>query len=173
MILAIDVGNTNIVVGVLDGRKVLSSARISTNSCGAAYEFAFQVKGALEFNNVDIENLEGAAISSVVPSITTILKDAMAMLKVKKTIVVEAGVKTGLNIKIDDPAQLGADLVAGAVAALTMAKPPMVVIDMGTATTLSAIDKNGVFKGVVIAPGVNLALGALVGGASMLPEVPL
>jgi len=173
MILGIDVGNTNIVLGCLNGLETVSSARICTNKNGTAYEYAFSIKSALEFNGVEMPELEGAIISSVVPPVTMALRDALDILGVKKTLVVGAGIKTGLNIKIDDPAELGSDLVVGAVASLAVAEPPLITIDLGTATTICAMDRSGAFLGGAIAPGVVLSMDALAGGASLLPKVPI
>ena len=173
MIIAIDVGNTNVVIGSIDGGRIESSARITTNRSGTVYEYALAVKSALEFDGVDWRAAEGAIISSVVPAVTETIKAALEVIGIRKVLTVGSGLKTGLNIKIDDPAQLGSDMVVGAVAALAEVKPPMVIIDMGTATTLSAIAADGSFLGGVIAPGVVLSLDALVGGASLLPKVPI
>ena len=173
MIIAIDVGNTNIVIGSIENGVIESSARISTNRSGTAYELAMAVSSALEFDRVDPAQAEGAIISSVVPNVTETLKLALAIMGIKKILTVGSGLKTGLNIRIDDPAQLGSDMVVGAVAALDMVKPPMLIIDMGTATTISAIDRDGAFRGGAIIPGVGLSLNALAGGASLLPKVSI
>ena len=173
MIIAIDVGNTNVVIGSIDEGRIESSARITTNRSGTVYEYALAVKSALDFNGVDFGSAEGAIISSVVPAITDTLKSALGVIGIRKVLTVGSGLKTGLNIKIDDPAQLGSDMVVGAVAALADIKPPMIIIDMGTATTLSAIAPDGSFLGGAIAPGVVLSLDALAGGASLLPKVPI
>ncbi len=173
MIIAIDVGNSNVVIGTLEGRKVLTSARVLTKRDSTAYEYAMDVKSALEFNNVKIEEAEGAIIASVVPSVTEALRLALKLIGVKRVLVVGSGIKTGLNIKIDDPAQLGADLAVGAVAGLALEKAPMILIDMGTATTITAIAPDNSFIGGAIIPGVVLSMNALANGTSLLPNVPI
>ena len=173
MIIAIDVGNSNVVIGTLEGHKVLTSARVLTKRDATAYEIAMDVKSALEFNKVKIEEAEGAIISSVVPSVTEALRQALKLIGIKRVLVVGSGIKTGLNIKIDDPAQLGADLAVGAVAGLALEEAPMIIIDMGTATTVTAIAPDRSFIGGAIIPGVVLSMNALANGASLLPNVPI
>ena len=173
MIIAIDVGNTNVVIGSMEGSRVLSSARVLTKRDATAYEYAMDVKSALEFNNVNINEAEGAIISSVVPSVTESLRVALKLIGIKRVLVVGSGIKTGLNIKIDDPAQLGSDLAVAAVAALAIGNAPLIVIDMGTATTITAIAEDGSFIGGAIIPGVVISLNALASGASLLPNVPI
>ncbi len=173
MILAIDVGNTHIVLGCLENGEIHSVSRLATDPNKTEYEYAVFLRDVLAFNGVDVSALEGAILSSVVPAVTGTLKGAVRLLTGLDTLVVGAGIKTGLNIRIDDPAQLGSDLVVGAVAALSLAPPPLIVIDMGTATTIFAIDKKGSFLGGAIVPGVSLSMNALAGGASLLPKVPI
>lgn len=173
MIIAIDVGNSNIVIGTLEGRDVLTSARVLTKRDATAYEYAMDVKSALEFNKVKIEEAEGAIIASVVPSVTEALRQALKLIGIRRVLVVGSGIKTGLNIRIDDPAQLGADLAVGAVAGLSMEQAPMILIDMGTATTVTAIAPDNSFIGGAIIPGVVLSMNALANGTSLLPNVPI
>ncbi len=173
MILAIDVGNTNIVIGGLKGKKVLFTERISTDTVKTSLEYAFLFKVAMDLHDIDMKEIEGAIISSVVPPITPVIRTALRKLTSNKIIVLGPGTKTGLSIRIDNPATVGADLVAGAVGALEKYKPPLVIVDMGTATTLSVIDKDGNYLGGSIMPGLRLNLNSLVMNASMLQGISL
>ncbi len=173
MLLAIDVGNTNIVIGGLQDKTVAFTERISTGTVRTSLEYVILFRQALELHNVDLSEIEGAIISSVVPPITPVIKTALRKISAKKVIVLGPGTKTGLSIRIDDPATVGADLVAGAVGALEKYKPPMVIVDMGTATTLSAVDRNGNYLGGSIMPRLRLSLNSLVTNASMLQGISL
>ena len=173
MILAIDVGNTHIVLGCLEDGRTHSLSRLTTDPVKTEYEYAVIIRDVLSFDDVDCETLEGAIISSVVPAVTNTLRGAVRLLCGKEPLVVGAGIKTGLNIRIDNPAQLGADLAVGAVAALSLCPPPLIVIDMGTATTITAIDKDGAFRGGAISPGVVISMNALAGGTAQLPDISI
>ena len=173
MILAIDVGNTNTSVGCMDGGEVLRVFRISTNIALTIDECAADLKKLLDFHDMDAQQFDGAVISCVVPPLTRVIKSAVKLLTGTDAIVVGTGVKTGLNILIDDPAQLGGDMVATAVGAMAAYEPPMIIIDMGTATKMYVINKNGGFIGGAIAPGISLSADALAVGTSQLPKVPI
>ncbi len=173
MILVVDMGNTNIVFGVLDGTNVKFSGRIGTDRSKMTIDFLMSFKTLLEFNNILPEELEGGILSSVVPELTLMVKESMEMLLKKEILVVGAGIKTGLNIKLDDPKSLGADRVADAVAAIEEFKAPLIILDMGTATTISVIDKNKCHIGGLIIPGVYTSLNALSSNASQLPSISL
>ena len=173
MILAIDVGNTNIVIGCMEGKKVLFTERLSTDKVKTSLEYAILFRVALDLHKVDPEGLEGAIISSVVPPITPVIRTALRKITGKKAIVLGPGTRTGLSIRIDDPSSVGADLVAGAAGALAKYQPPLVVIDMGTATTLSVVDKDSNYIGGAIMPGLRLGLSSLVSETSMLSGISL
>ncbi|MCL2402037.1 MAG: type III pantothenate kinase [Oscillospiraceae bacterium] len=173
MILAIDVGNSNIVIGCIDGAEISFVFRMSTSIPKTADEYASGIKSILDFHGVAREEIKGAVISSVVPPLTGVLRQAAKMLAGVGAIVVGSGIKTGMNILIDDPAQLGADMVATAVGAISTYKPPVIIVDMGTATKLTVLDKNGSFIGGAIMPGVALSMNALSVGTSQLPKVPI
>ena len=174
MILAIDMGNTNIVVGCIDREnKIIFTERISTDINKTELEYAVLIKTILEIYNVSADMVEGSIISSVVPRLTHILKNALRKLIRQNPMVVGAGIKTGLNIKLDDPATMGADLVVDSVAAMNVYGCPNIVIDMGTATTIAAIDKDRNYIGGIIYPGVNVSLGSLVQETSLLPGISL
>ncbi|MGM9971614.1 MAG: type III pantothenate kinase [Anaeroplasmataceae bacterium] len=173
MILVVDMGNTNIVFGVLDKTNVVFSGRIGTDRSKMTIDFLMSFKTLLEFYNIKPDSLDGGILSSVVPELTYMVKDAMEMIIKKEVLVVGAGIKTGLNIKIDDPKTLGADRVADAVAAIEEYKAPMIIIDMGTATTISVIDKSKCHIGGMIIPGVLTSLNALSSKASQIPSISL
>ena len=173
MILAIDIGNTNIVVGGIDKDKTHFIERISTVSTKTELEYAIDIKLLLDIYKIHSDQIEGGIISSVVPQITNIVKIAAEKILKKEVMVLAAGVKTGLNIKIDNPAQLGADLVANAVAGVNNYPVPQVIIDMGTATTLSVIDGKKQYIGGIIVPGPRISLDALTSRASQLSGISL
>ena len=171
MLLAIDVGNTNIVIGVMDGDKILYKGRFHTNIKATTDEYAIKLSSFLQLHGVD--DIDSAIISSVVPPLIRTLKKAVKLVTGQNALVVGPGVKTGLSIKIDDPSQLGADMVVGAVAAKEKYKLPIIIFDLGTATTGSVIDKNGDFIGAVITAGVKTSLGALASGTALLPQIEI
>jgi type III pantothenate kinase len=173
MILAIDVGNTHIVLGCIEGDEIRHIARISTNLTQTEYEYAALMRQVLDLGGMPVDAFEGAILSCVVPPLTETLCGAIRRVTGRRALVVGAGLKTGLNILIDNPAQLGSDLVVGAVAALAAYPPPIIIFDMGTATTISVLDADGRFLGGAIVPGVGLSLTALVSATAQLPKVPL
>ncbi len=173
MVLAIDIGNTNIVIGGFEDDKICFIERISTNKRSTALEYTVLIKTVLELSGYSQTQLDGGIISSVVPSVTSLVRDAVTKLTGKPVMVLGPGLKTGLKIAIDNPAQAGADLVAGAVAAADEYPCPLVVVDMGTATTITVIDKDKNFIGGMIMPGLRASLEALTGSTSQLPNISL
>ena len=173
MILTIDIGNTNIVVGGIDKDKTHFIERISTVRTKTELEYAIDIKLLLDINKIKADQIEGGIISSVVPQITNIVKIAAEKILKTEVMVLAAGVKTGLNIKIDNPAQLGADLVANAVAGINNYPVPLIIIDMGTATTLSVVDEKKQYIGGMILPGPRISLDALTARASQLSGISL
>ena len=173
MILTIDIGNTNIVVGGIDKDKTHFIERISTVRTKTELEYAIDIKLLLDIYKIKADQIEGGIISSVVPQITNIVKIAAEKILKTEVMVLAAGVKTGLNIKIDNPAQLGADLVANAVAGINNYPVPLIIIDMGTATTLSVVDEKKQYIGGMILPGPRISLDALTARASQLSGISL
>ena len=173
MLLTIDIGNTNITFGAYDGDSLLFTARLATQTKNTDDQYAVAIKNLLSLYCVDVEEIEDAIIASVVPSVAFSVSNAVSKLFHIVPLMLGPGVKTGLNIKIDNPAQLGADLVAGAVGALESYNMPCVVIDMGTASTISILDRNGTFIGGSIAAGVRLTLKALTENTAQLPSIPI
>ena len=173
MILAVDIGNSNIVIGGMEEEKILFEARLRTDATKTSDEYCIDLKMILEVYSVRADQVEGAIISSVVPQVLNSIKTALKKLTGLDALVVGPGLKTGLNIKIENPAQTGADLVVGCVAALREHKPPMIVIDMGTATTMIALDHTGAFIGGCISPGVKISMDALTDRTALLPGLQL
>ncbi len=173
MILAVDIGNSNIVMGCIDGDKILFRERVSTNRIATDLEYAVTIKTALDMHGMTPATLTGAIVSSVVPSVTNTFKRAVEKYVGIKPMVVGPGIKTGLSIRIDNPAQLGSDLVVGAVAAIAEYPCPQIIIDMGTATTLSVVDSNRNYLGGMITTGTAVSADALISRTSQLPKIPL
>jgi len=173
MILTIDIGNTNTVLGCWQGEKLMPTMRLHTDRDRTADEYCLLVGDLLRSRGVDPGEIGGGILSSVVPELRTVMRDAMEMLTGKKFLCVGVGLKTGLDIRMDNPAQLGADLVVDAIAALAKYKPPLVIFDMGTATTMSVIDERGAYRGGMIIPGLRLSVDALSARAAQLPYIHL
>lgn len=173
MILAIDIGNTNIVLGCLEGREILKEARMATDILKTSDQYCAELFGMLNLLEVDLKSIEGTIISSVVPPVLNSFRTAIIKLTGKKPLVVGPGIKTGINILLDNPAMAGGDLIVGAVAALAEYQPPLLLIDMGTATTITAIDARGNFLGGCVCPGVKISAEALSGKTAQLPAVSL
>lgn len=173
MILAVDIGNSNIVLGGMEDMDIVFEARVRTDATKTSDEYCIDLKNILDIYGVGRNEIEGAIIASVVPQVLNSIKTAIKKLTGKNSLVVGPGLKTGLNIKVENPSQVGADLVVGAVAALRSFQPPMIVIDMGTATTMIVLDQTGAFSGGSISPGVKLSLDALTNGTALLPGLQL
>ncbi len=173
MILAIDIGNTNTVLGCCRDNEILFTERLSTDPDRTMSEYAINMKIVLDLNGVDPQDLSGAILSSVVPQLTKPVCDAIRKISGLDPLVIGPGVKTGLNIAIDNPAEVGSDLVVSAVAALAEYPVPIIIIDMGTATTFSVIDQKKNYIGGMILPGILISLDALVSETSQLPHISL
>ena len=173
MILAIDMGNTNIVIGCIDDEKIYFTERLSTDKSKTDLEYAMAFKTVMELYNIDTDKIEGAIISSVVPPIVNSLVRAVEKIIGKTPYVVGPGLKTGLNIKMDNPKTVGSDLIVDAVAGIKEYGAPLIIIDMGTATTMSVVDKDSNYIGGIIAPGVRLSMEALSSNAAQLYKVSL
>lgn len=171
MILAIDVGNTNIVIGCLDDHKKYFEARMSTDKNSTVEELAIGIKNILNLYSIDPKSISGSIVSNVASQMDSVIGSAITMVTGEMPLIVGPGVKTGLNIKIDNPAQLGSDLVVGAVASTAKYPLPQIVFDLGTATTASVINKKGQYLGGLIVPGVKTALNALSSSTSQLPYI--
>lgn len=173
MLLALDIGNTNIVAGCIDGDEILFVERIKTDTSKTALEYVVLFQALMNLHDIKKEDIDGAAISSVVPPLNSIIIDAVQKLYGIEPLVVGPGVKTGINIMVDNPAQLGADLIVDAVAGLKDYGAPLIMIDMGTATTVSILDDKKNYIGGMILPGVRVSLDSLVNRTSQLPRIAL
>lgn len=173
MLLTMDIGNTNINIGLFDGDALTTSVRLATERQKTDDQYAMDFTNIFVMHKVDFNEISGVVISSVVPEITEAVTNAIKKLTGKDALILSPGVKTGLNILIDNPAQLGADLAAGAVGAVTHYPLPAFIIDLGTATKICAVDKNKGFRGCMIAPGVQISLKALTDTSSLLPTISL
>lgn len=171
MIIAVDIGNTNIVLGCAENDKILFRERIATNQTATELEYAVSIRAALDMNGINIGDINGAIISSVVPSVTSTVKAAIVKLTGVNAMVVGPGIKTGLSIMIDNPAQLGSDLVVDAVAGIQEYPVPLIIIDMGTATTLSVVDSKRNYIGGVIMTGMAVSTDALISRTAQLPRI--
>ncbi|HHZ05888.1 MAG TPA: type III pantothenate kinase [Clostridiales bacterium] len=173
MILALDAGNTNIVLGCLENNNIILQSRVATDLSRTEHQYAIEFKSMLDLDDIDINDISGCIMSSVVPPLIIILKKAIQMITGKSPMVIGPGIKTGLNILLDNPAQLGSDQVVDAVAALQKYKPPMIIFDMGTATTVSVIDKKSNYTGGMILPGIKISQESLTSRTSQLPKISL
>lgn len=172
MLLAVDIGNTNIVFGcVNDNDEIVVFERISTDHHATSGEYAVLMKSLLEMNDFSIRDIDSAVMSSVVPSVTNTVKDAVKKLFGVECMMAGPGVKTGLNILIDNPKQLGSDQVVDAVAAINAYPVPQIIIDMGTATTVSVVDGNKNYLGGLIVTGMAVATDALIQRTAQLPKI--
>lgn len=173
MLLALDMGNTNITLGVFQGEKLLFVSRMATDQHKMEDEYAVALQRILHLYGVDGASFKGAIISSVVPSLDRVLRHAVARVTGCTPLIVGPGIKTGVDIRIDNPAQLGADLLVGAVAAVSRYGTPCLVWDLGTATKVSVINDKRQFLGCVISPGIGVSMEGLCSSASLLPRIRL
>lgn len=173
MILAIDIGNTNITIGGFYGEEMRFVARISTDATKTADEYSSQILHMLSLYGLDRAEVCGAIISSVVPPLTAIMSKAIKTVYGVDSLLVGPGIKTGIGIHCDNPASVGADLICACVAAHYLHGSPSLIIDMGTATKMMVVDKSGAFIGVSIMPGVMMGLLGLSSGTAQLPQVSL
>lgn len=173
MVLAIDIGNSNIVLGGLEGDEIVFQARMATDLTRTADQYCAELKSMLSLYEVSPRSLEGAILSSVVPPVSNAIVSAVERLTGHRPMTVGPGLKTGVKICIDNPAQAGADLIVGAAAVLSEYGAPACIIDLGTATTMTVLNGEGCFVGGTIHPGVKLSLNALTSRAAQLPGISL
>ncbi len=173
MLLVIDAGNTQITIAAYKDDELLLVSRLATDRTITEDQFAIDITSIFSINGLVPAEFEGAVISSVVPEITHALAKGVTMVTGNKPIILGPGIKTGLNIKLDNPAELGADLAATAVAARKQYELPCIILDLGTATKVTMVDSDGSFLGGAIAPGVLLSLDALANGASQLSQIEI
>lgn len=173
MLLAIDIGNTNLVIGCIKDDEILFKARIATDRLRTSDQYGVEIKNMLEAYGARIQDIEDCIISSVVPPVFNSVKTGVMKIIGKEPMVVGPGLKTGLNIHVDVPSQVGSDRIVIAVAALAEYKAPLILMDLGTATTIEVVEPENLYVGGVIFPGVKVSLDALTSRAAQLPAISL
>lgn len=173
MILLIDVGNTNIVMGVHDGNRIICDFRLATDAQKTSDEISIQVVQLFELNHVAIKDVTGIIISSVVPNVMYSLENMIRKTFNIVPLIVGPGLKTGINVKLDNPREVGADRIVNTVAAHQKYKRALILLDFGTATTFDAVKSNGTYIGGSILPGIKIAADALFERAAKLPRIEL
>ena len=173
MLLAIDIGNTNIVIGCIKDDEILFEARIATDRTRTSDQYGVEIKNMLEAFGVSREDIGDCIISSVVPPVFNSVRTGVIKVIGKQPMVVGPGLKTGLNIHVDMPSQVGSDRIVIAVAALAEYEAPLILMDLGTATTIEVVEQGNVYMGGVIIPGVKVSVDALTSRAAQLPGISL
>lgn len=171
MVLAIDIGNSNITLGGFVGDSLNFCAHISTDTNATSDDYACRILNLLSLYGVDKNGISGAIIASVVPQLTTVLWDTVKLIAKTDALIIGPGIKTGIGILCDTPSTVGADLIAAAVATHFIYGDPSLIIDMGTATKMTVVNKNGAFIGTSIMPGVMMSIDALSDRTAQLPKV--
>ena len=173
MILAVDIGNTNIVIGLMEGTETVDTYRITTRSNHTSDEYGLMILQFLQLSNSSPDDVQDAIISSVVPKVMHSFISSMIKFLCIDPMIIGPGIKTGMNSRMDDPRSLGADLLADCAGAYTTYGGPVLVIDMGTATTIGVISEGRNYEGGLLLPGVNVSLEALSRRAAQLPAISL
>ena len=173
MLLAIDIGNTHIVIGCIENDKIVCEARIATDKTRTSDQYGVEIKSMIEAFGCRIDDVEDCIISSVVPPVFNAVRSGVYKITERKPMVVGHGLKTGLDIRMDNPSQVGSDRIVIAVAALARREPPLILIDMGTATTVEVIEPRNKYLGGVIMPGARVSLDALTNSTAQLPGINL
>jgi len=173
MLLAIDIGNTNIVIGCIENDEIKFKARIATDRTRTSDQYGVEIKNMIEAFGTNISDISDCIISSVVPPVFNSVCTGVIKIIGKQPMVVGPGLKTGLNIHVDVPSQVGSDRIVIAVAALAEYKAPLILMDLGTATTIEVIEPENVYMGGVIFPGVKISLDALTQRTAQLPGINL
>ena len=173
MILTIEIGNSTITLGGVEGEDIRFECRINTDRVKTSDTYCIDLKTLFEIYGIELSAIEGVIIASVVPQVLNSVRTAIRKLLGKEPMVVGPGIKTGLDIRLENPGQMGAGLVAADVAALAEHKPPLIIIDMGTATTMTVLDPKGAHLGGCLCPGLKISLDALTAKTSLLPGIQL
>ena len=173
MILAIDIGNTNTFIGGIDTAKTYFMERITTTIGKTNLEYAITLKSILEIYHISPSQIEGAIISSVVPPLNRTIHAAVKKITGINAMQVGSGMKTGLNILMDNPKSVGSDMIVNSVGALSEHEPPLIIIEMSTATTMSVIDQKGRYIGGAILPGLRVSLDSMSSSTAQLPRISL
>jgi type III pantothenate kinase len=173
MIFVVDVGNTNIVLGVYQAKNLLHHWRLSTNRSATADEYGIMIHNLFQISGIRVDDIEGVIISSVVPPLMHTLERVSTKYLKKTPLIVGPGIKTGLNIRIENPREMGADRIVNAIAGIELYGAPLIIVDFGTATTFDYIDEAGNLLGCAIAPGIGISMEALYQHAAKLPRIEL
>lgn len=173
MLLAIDIGNTNIVMGGIEQDRIVFQVRLATDAIKTSDQYAVDIKNLLWLSDIPTSAIDGCIISSVVPPVFNSIHTGVRKVIGQEPLVVGPGIKTGLNIRMDNPAAVGSDLIVAAVGALKSYTPPLILIDMGTATTMTVVLENNTYVGGVIIPGIRISAEALSTRAAQLPGIQL
>jgi len=173
MILVVDVGNTNIVLGLYEGKNLTHHWRLSTNRSSTVDEYGVMISNLFQLAGVKAERIEGVILSCVVPPIMNMLESLFLKYVGKEALIVGPGIKTGLNIRYENPKEVGADRIVNAVAGIEKYGAPLIVVDFGTATTFDYIDASGAYLGGSIVPGIGISAEALYQRAAKLPRIEL
>lgn len=173
MLLAIDIGNTNIVMGGIEQDRIVFQVRLATDAIKTSDQYAVDIKNLLWLSDIPAGAIDGCIISSVVPPVFNSVYTGVCKVVRQEPLVVGPGIKTGLNIRMDNPAAVGSDLIVAAVGALQSYTPPLILIDMGTATTMTVVLENNTYVGGVIIPGIRISAEALSTRAAQLPGIQL
>ena len=173
MILAVDIGNSNIVIGCIDDNKIFFEENIETSIRKTKLEYEIILKTLFELNDISPEDVDGAIISSVVPPLTNVIKSAITMTTDIDPLVIGPGIKSGIAIKMDDPRTVGSDLIATAAGAADEYGAPVIIIDIGTATTITMVDDSKAYIGGVIMPGAQVSVDSLASRTAQLPRISI
>lgn len=173
MILVVDVGNTNIVLGLYEEKQLLHHWRLSTNRSSTTDEYGMMIYNLFQHAGIELDQVEGVIISSVVPPLMFVLEQLCSKYLKKSPLVVGPGIKTGLNVRYENPREVGADRIVNAVAAIELYGAPCIIVDFGTATTFDYIDESGQYVGGAVAPGIGISTEALYQRAAKLPRIEL
>lgn len=173
MLLAIDIGNTNIVLGAICDDRIVFEARLATDPIKTSDQYGVEIKNILSLFDVDAKEITDSIISSVVPPVFNSVRTGVFKVTGKMPMTVSPGIRTGLNIQMDSPSQVGSDRIVAAVAALSKYDPPLTLLDMGTATTIEVVGKGNTYLGGCIIPGVRISMEALTSRTAQLPGIRL
>ncbi|MBM7557163.1 type III pantothenate kinase [Halanaerobacter jeridensis] len=173
MLLTVDVGNTNTVLGLYEGEELIVDWRISTDKQKTIDEYGILLLNLFSSEDLELEEVDKMIISSVVPPVINILEEVAVRYFGLEPLIVGPGVKTGMEIRVDNPKEVGADRIVNAIAAYELYDGPLVIVDFGTATTFCAVSEDGAYLGGSIAPGINISAEALFSQAAKLPKIEL
>lgn len=173
MILALDIGNTNVVLGCIADGKILFTERMATDSGKTELDYAISLKMVLELREIKVSEITGAIIGSVVPPVTSLMREAIRKVTGQEALVVNVDMNIGLEVLMDNPSSVGTDLIVGAVAGINLYPVPLILIDMGTATTICVVNENKQYIGGMILPGIGVSMNSLTSRTAQLPRISL